>query len=199
MNRSIMLNNLKGQAFIVISGPSGTGKSTIVREILSFYGLERMGTTVSYTSRLPRKSEQEGREYHFISREQFLQLKKKKFFAEWTYVYEHYYGTAIEQINQLWNEGKIIIKDFDLQGAEALKKMYPQILRVFIHPPSLKELENRVYHRKENEKKDIKLRMEQAKVEIQQASLFDYQLKNTNLSKTVERLKKIIEEYLEKV
>ena len=194
-----MSNNLKEQAFIVISGPSGTGKSTIVREILSFYGLERMGTTVSYTSRLPRRSEQEGREYHFISREQFLQLKEKNFFAEWTYVYEHYYGTAIEQINQLWSEGKIIIKDFDLQGAEALKKMYPQTLRVFIHPPSLKELENRVYHRKENEKKDIKIRMEQATVEIQQASLFDYQLKNTNLSKTVERLKKIIEEYLKKV
>lgn len=194
-----MSNNLKSRAFIVISGPSGTGKSTIVREILSFYGPERMGTTVSYTSRLPRRSEQEGREYHFISKEQFLQYKEKNFFAEWACVYEHHYGTAVEQINRLWSEKKAIIKDFDLQGAEAIKKLYPHTLRIFIHPPSLKELESRVHNRRENEKKDIELRMQQAKEEIKQASFFDYQLKNTNLSETVEELKKIIEEYLKKV
>ena len=194
-----MLSDLKERAFIVISGPSGTGKSTIVREILSFYGSDKMGKTVSYTSRLPRGSEREGCEYHFVSKKQFSLLKEQSFFAEWACVYGHYYGTAIEQINQLWNKGKAIIKDFDLQGAEAIKKLYPQTLRVFIHPPSLEELESRVYNRKENEKEDMEMRMKQAKVEIQQASLFDYQLKNVNLSETVGKLKKIIEKYLKKV
>ena len=191
-----MLN--KKKTLIVISGPSGSGKSTLVKEVLSLYGPEKMGTLVSYTSRPPRRSEKEGCEYHFVSKEQFLFLKEKNFFAEWTYVYEHHYGTSIEQINKHWNEGRTIIKDFDLQGADAIKKIYPQALRVFIHPPSLEELKNRVYNRQENEKKDIEIRMEQAKVEIKQASYFDYQLRNANILDTIGKLKKIIEEYLKK-
>ena len=184
---------------IVISGPSGVGKSTIVKEILSFYGPEKMGTTVTYTTRSPRTTEKHGREYFFVDEEEFISLKEKNVLAEWTYIYNNYYGTAIEQINNLWKEGKVIIKDFDLKGARAVKTLYPQTLRVFISPPSVEELAQRVRKRSENLKKDMEIRVRQAKREIEESSYFDYSLENNDLATTVEKLKKIIEEYLKKI
>ena len=120
----------------MLSGPSGAGKSTIVKEILSAYGPDIMGTTISYTTRSPRSAEREACDYHFVSEEEFLSLKRDFFFAEWTYVYNHYYGTAIDQIDRHRREGRAIIKDFDLKGAEAIKRLYPQTLNIFISPPS---------------------------------------------------------------
>ena len=190
---------MKKKPLIVLSGPSGAGKSTIVKEILSLYGPEKMGTTISYTTRPPRGLEQEAREYHFVTEEEFLSLKKKDFFAEWAYVYNYYYGTAIEQIDRQWREGRAIIKDLDLQGADIIKKLYPHTLRVFIFPPSLEELIHRVYKRSENKGKDMEIRIKQARKEIEQSSQFDYQLKNVDLRETIKKLKKIVEEYLKKV
>jgi len=182
--------------FIVLSGPSGVGKSTIVKEILSIYGPKVIGTTISYTTRLSRGMEREAHSYYFVSEAEFLSLRDKNFFAEWAYVYKHYYGTSIEQIEQHWKEGRAIIKDFDLQGADAIKKLYPQTLRVFVTPPSLEELMNRVHKRKENNKADMMVRIKEAKKEMEKISQFDYQLENAEFQETIKKLKKIIEEYL---
>ena len=190
---------MKKKPLIILSGPSGVGKSTIVKEMISIYGPERMGTTITYTTRPLRGVEQEGREYYFISEEKFVSLKEQGFFAEWAVVYNYYYGTAVEQINDHWAKGRAIIKDLDLQGADIIKKLYPQSLRVFISPPSLEELIHRVHKRSENKEKDMEIRIKEARKEMEQSSRFDYQLKNVNLSETVEKLKKIIEEYIEKV
>ena len=184
---------------VIISGPSGVGKSTIVKEILSFYGPEKMGTTITYTTRSPRSAEKHGREYYFVSEEEFISLKEKNVLAEWTYIYNHYYGTAIEQMNSLWEEGKVIIKDFDLKGAMAIKTLYPQTLRIFISPPSVEELIQRVQKRSENPEKDMEVRIRQAKQEMEESSYFDYSLENNDLSTTIEKLKKIIEEYMKKI
>ncbi len=187
---------MKKNGFFVLSGPSGSGKSTIVKEVLSLYGPEIMGTTVSYTTRPLRGAEQEGKHYHFVSKEEFLSLKEKNFFAEWAYVYNHYYGTDIKQINQHWSKGRAIIKDFDLKGASAIKQLYPQALRIFISPPSVEELADRVRKRQENLPEEIKFRLQEAKKEMKQKVQFDYHLKNVNLKKTIEKIKKIIDKYL---
>ena len=181
---------------IVLSGPSGSGKSTIVKEILSLYGSRIMGKTISYTTRPLRGAEREGQDYHFVSEKKFLFLTQQNFFAEWAYVYNHYYGTAIEQITQHWNKGRAIIKDFDLQGANAIKKLYPQTLRIFISPPSQEELANRVRKRKENSAEDIERRMKQARKELEQSTQFDYCVENANLQATINQVKKIINQYL---
>ena len=184
---------------IIISGPSGVGKSTIVKEILSFYGPGKMGTTITYTTRSPRGTEKHGREYYFVNEEEFTSLKERNILVEWTYIYNHYYGTAIKQMNSLWKEGKVIIKDFDLKGAVAIKTLYPQTLRIFISPPSVEELVQRVQKRSENPEKDMEIRIQQAKHEMEESSHFDYSLENNDLSTTIEKLKKIIEEYLKKI
>ncbi len=190
---------MKKKPLIILSGPSGVGKSTIVKEMISVYGPEKMGTTITYTTRPVRGLEQEGRDYYFISEEKFVSLKERGFFAEWAFVYNYYYGTAVEQINDHWEKGRAIIKDLDLQGASIIKKLYPQTLRVFISPPSIEELIHRVHKRSENKGKDIEIRVKEAQKEMEQSSCFDYQLENANLSETVKKLKKIIAEYIERV
>ena len=175
------------------------GKSTIVKKILSTYGPEKMGTTITYTTRPPRGSEQDGRDYYFVSEKNFVSLKEKNFFAEWACVYNYYYGTAVEQISHHWERGRAIIKDLDLKGADIIKKLYPQALRVFISPPSIEELIQRVHKRSENDKEDREVRIRQARKEMAQSSYYDYQLENVKLSETVKKLNKIIEEYLKKV
>ena len=190
---------VKKKPLIILSGPSGVGKSTMVKEILSIYGPKKMGTTITYTTRPPRGSEQEGRDYYFISEEKFVSLKLKNFFAEWAFVYNYYYGTALEQIDRHWKADRAIIKDFDLKGADTIKKLYPHTMRVFIFPPSIEELIHRVYKRSENKEEDIEVRIKQAEREMEQGSQFDHQLENINLPETVEKLKKVIEEYLKKV
>lgn len=191
-----MLNKLNKQFFIIISGPSGVGKTTIVKNILSFYGSQKMETIISHTTRPLRGKEQNAKEYYFITKKQFIELQQKKAFAEWAFVYGNYYGTSKKQILQHWDQGKIIIKDLDLQGAQSMKQLYPQSLSVFIAPPSIKELSHRITKRKENQLKDIQIRTQQAKAEIKKTDDFDYTIKNIDLQKTTEKLKKIIEEYI---
>ena len=182
--------------FIVLSGPSGAGKSTLVKKMLALYGPQKMATLVSYTTRPKRGAEREGQGYHFVDKERFLSLKDQNFFAEWACVYNHYYGTAVEQINRHWREGRAIIKDFDLQGADSIKKLYPGVLRVFISPPSEKELIRRVRSRSQMSDKDMDLRMKQVQHEMRQIPLFDIHIKNTNVREAVQTLKKAIDEYL---
>ena len=187
------------KTFIVLSGPSGVGKSTLIKEALSFFGPEKLGSTVSYTTRNRRNGEAEGKDYHFVSHDEFEKLKDNDFFAEWACVYNHYYGTPLNQIYKFWNENKVIIKDLDLLGAELIKKRFPSTLGVFVLPPSLDTLIERIRKRQHNnggEKEDMVIRRKQACKEIQQASDFDYQLVNKNFSETFEKLKKIIETYI---
>ena len=184
------------QALIVLTGPSGVGKSTLVRKLLSLYGPQVLKTTVSWTTRPQRGTEKEGVDYYFVSETKFLSLKEKHFFVEWSYVYGNYYATAQAELEKYWKKGRAVIKDFDLRGAHNLKKLYPHALVVFIAPPSIEELNKRLCKRQENHSKDIQVRMQQAEKELKQAGFFDREIKNQNLKQTIKTLKQAIDQYV---
>ncbi len=182
--------------FIVLSGPSGSGKSTLLKRVLELYGSDKLRTTVSYTTRPPRGREKDSKDYYYVSEKRFLELAEQNFFMEWARVYEHYYGTAMDQVLSHWQQECAIIKDCDLQGAENIKKCFPQALRVFIQPPSLLTLKNRVSKREENTDKEMNIRIKAAEEEMKQAHSFDYQIVNEDLLETVNKLKIIIDNYI---
>ena len=181
---------------IVLTGPSGAGKSTLVHRLLFVYGPRVLGTTVSYTTRPRRGVEKEGIDYYFVNKATFLSLRKQKFFIEWSYVYGNYYATAKQELEKHIKQKKAIIKDFDLKGAHILKNLYPHSLVVFIAPPSIEELSRRLNKRQENNPKDIQVRIQQAKEELEQANLFDQKVENKDLKQTEKDLKKMIDPYL---
>lgn len=186
----------KTKPFIVLSGPSGSGKSTLLKQVLEFYGPDKIKTTISYTTRPPRGREKDSKDYYYVSKERFLELVEQNFFMEWAIVYGHYYGTAMDQVLSHWQQGCAIIKDCDLQGAENIKKCFPQALRIFITAPSLQTLKDRVSKREENTDTEMSIRIRAAEEEIKQASSFDHQIVNEDLSKSLEKLKKIIDNYI---
>ena len=182
--------------FIVLSGPSGSGKSTLLKRILELYGPDKIRTTISYTTRPPRGREKDSKDYYYVSEERFLELTKQNFFVEWARVYGHYYGTAMDQVLSHWRQGCAIIKDCDLQGAGNIKKCFPQALRIFVQVPSLLTLKDRVSKREENTDKEMNIRIKAAEEELKQAHSFDYQIVNENLLETIDKLKKIIDNYI---
>jgi len=184
---------MSGLVFI-ISAPSGSGKSTLVNELRhSVPGLE---FSVSYTTRPPRGSEQEGREYHYISRQQFDLMVAAGDFLEYAEVFGHCYGTARRFLDEAMRRGHDLLLDIDVQGAEQLRKKLPGAISIFILPPSRRELELRLRRRSsaENVKDEeiIRRRLDTASREINNYSLYDYILVNARLEDSIERLKAIV-------
>ena len=184
-----MLNKLKG-LLIVISAPSGTGKTTLVHMLLKeFPDLE---FSVSYTTRPPRPGEVDGRDYHFVDRKTFERMIEEGDFLEWAEVYGNLYGTSRTQVLKALNEGKDVILDIDTQGALQVKKNFPEAVLIFILPPSLKELERRLRNRGTDDEETIERRLKTAREEIRRASLYDYIVVNDVLEVAYENLKSII-------
>ncbi len=181
---------------IVVCGPSGVGKSTLVQQVLANYKKGLIVPSVSYTTRPARNSETNHVDYHFISQKEFIKLKKQNLFAEWAYVYGYYYGTSLTDLYHNWSNKKVVITDLDIQGADTIKKCFPRAFRVFILPPSLDILQKRILHRKQNTEKERQTRQKLAQIEIQKAKEFDCQVINQNLSVAVKKLKKYIDQYL---
>ncbi len=184
------------EPLIIISGPSGVGKSTLVNDILTIYGSQRMAKVVSHTTRPARKTEINHQDYHFVSQDTFEQLKKQNAFVEWARVYHHYYGTSLQSILPHWNDNKAVITDLDIQGADSIKKAFPHSLRIFILPPSMEALQNRIQIRSANNKEDIKHRQKAAEREMQKAKEFDHQVINQDRSAAVKKIQSIIDPYL---
>ena len=179
---------------IILVGPSGAGKSTLLERAVRDF--DQLRDTTTFTTRPMRKGERDGRPYYFVSRETFLGLIDKDFFVEWAEVHGNYYGTPASQISDFWTQGKAVIMDVDAQGAKTFKTKYPQAITVFILPPSIDELRQRLIARESGQMKDLELRLENASKEIQQAQEFDYQLVNKDLDQTYENFKKLVEELL---
>jgi len=176
---------------IIISSPSGGGKSTVCDEILA--RRNDVAYSISYTTRKPRKNETDGVDYYFISREKFNQMLKQDVFAEWAKVHGHLYGTSKKVVKNVLNKNKHVILDIDTKGARQLMSAYPQSLSIFLFPPSMKELENRLRKRETDNEADIQLRLKNAKQEFADATDYDVLLVNDDLDRLVEKILEIID------
>ena len=174
---------------IIITAPSGAGKTTLIKKLLKN---DDFVLSVSYTTRSPRVGEVDGRDYHFISDEEFLDKKDNDFFAEWALVHNHYYGTSKEDSYNLIKTGKNVIFDVDYQGALNLQKTMPDALSIFILPPSLEILKERLVNRKTDSEEVINLRIKNAQKEIYYAKHFDYLLINDEIDRAFADLRDII-------
>jgi len=173
------------QVFI-ISAPSGSGKSTLVNSLLEHE--PGLVFSVSYTTREPRGQEREGREYHFVSREEFRRMVDAGEFIEWAQVFEDYYGTHRRYVDQGRAEGRDVVLDIDVQGARQLKQKLPEAVSIFILAPSREELEKRLRARGDVSEAVIRKRLAKAAGEIREFGRYDYVLVNDDLQAAAERL-----------
>jgi len=179
----------KGVLFVV-SAPSGTGKTTLCGMLLAEF--RDVKFSVSCTTRPPRKGETEGREYHFVSRETFLEMVKRGEFLEWAEVYGNLYGTPKEPVMQALREGKDILLEIDTEGAMQVKRNFPDAVLIFIAPPSIKELERRLKSRGTDSEQAIRERLSKAVKEMESARHYDYILVNDKLRVAYEKLRAIV-------
>ncbi|MFC1951146.1 guanylate kinase [Chloroflexota bacterium] len=157
---------------IVISGPSGVGKDTVIGEIKKRQ--HNIHHTVTCTTRAVRTGESDGVDYHFVSEDQFKQTINEGGFLEWAEVYGNLYGTPKPQIRQALKSGLDVIAKVDVQGAISIKEIVPDALYIWISAPSLKKLDERLKKRNSDSQKDIELRIETAHREIESVHIFDY-------------------------
>ncbi|MEZ0391530.1 MAG: guanylate kinase [Pseudobdellovibrionaceae bacterium] len=179
---------------IIVAAPSGAGKSSFVERICRENS--QLEDTVTFTTRAMRAGESQGHPYHFVSREEFESLLIKNYFVEWAHVHNNLYGTPYEQLDRAWEQGKCIIMDVDVQGAETFKLKYPDSKSIFILPPSIDELRRRVTKRDGKVPEDLEVRMRAAENELKMASAFDFQIINDDFETSYLKFKKIIEELL---
>lgn len=182
---------MKGRLFVV-SGPSGSGKSSIIAKILDFLDLE---FSVSATTRSPRPGEINGSHYHFISREMFEGMIERGELLEWARYNNHLYGTPLSPINTATENGRDILLDIEIQGARQVKENRPESIMVFIAPPNIAELERRLRHRGDTSEADIQDRLSIASQQLEVApELFDYVIVNDDLDDAIGELTKLITE-----
>jgi len=173
----------------VVSGPSGCGKSTLIKQLLEILpGLE---FSISHTTRLPRPGEKNGRDYYFVSRQEFEKMKAAGAFVESAVVHGELYGTSLQEIKNKGG-GKDLVLDIDVQGARQIKSQLIEASLIFVVPPSWAELEKRLRQRKTDTAGAIALRLENARREIQQSDFFDYLVINGEISRAVDELRSII-------
>jgi guanylate kinase len=175
----------------IISAPSGSGKSTLVGRIRET--VLNLEFSISYTTRKPRGAEQNGREYFFISRQEFEAMIRNGEFLEYARVFEtDYYGTARRFLQKAEDEGSDLLLDIDVQGAEQIKRKLPSAVSIFIMPPNRSELERRLRERSQDSAEVIQRRLETARREIENYEKYDYILVNDRLSDSVKALEAIL-------
>ena len=182
----------QGRLFI-ISAPSGAGKSTLCRAILNRY--PDLLYSISYTTRSPRDSEQNGVDYHFISKNEFEKRIARHQWAEWALVHGHYYGTSAEILEAELSAGRDILLDIDIQGARQILKIYPESISIFIMPPSLNVLRYRLEARGTDSPDVIAVRLDNAQKEMAQKDFYRYIVVNDKLPDAIEELITIIEKW----
>ena len=181
------MNEKKKGLLIVVSGPSGTGKSTLIERFLAEDA--ESSFSVSYTTRQKRAHEVEGRDYFFVSHDRFEEMIGNNSFLEWEKVHAYMYGTPKEEILTTLNTGKDIILDIDVKGALSIQRQCRAASLIFIEPPSIEELVKRLVLRGE---KEINLRMQRVQEEIARKALFGYTIKNDELEKAYNEFKEVI-------
>ena len=186
---------MKGK-LIIISAPSGAGKSTIVKHLLD-KGLN-LEFSISATTRTPRGKEKDGKEYYFLSVEEFRKRIRRGEFIEWEEVYKNQlYGTLKSEIDRIWANGNNVLFDVDVKGGINLKNIFRhKAISVFIMPPSVKELEKRLKHRGTDNPEKIKMRIAKAEEEMKLVARFDNIVINDNLEQAVNEIYNLVNNFL---
>jgi guanylate kinase len=174
----------------IISAPSGSGKSTLVDQVRKL--IPELDFSISYTTRSPRGNEQNGREYFFVSRQEFREMIRRDEFLEYADVFGNYYGTGKSVLRQAEERGKDLLLDIDVQGAEQIKGKLPSALSIFIMPPDRKILEARLRKRSLDAEEVIQRRLVTASREIENYEKYDYILVNDRLDESIEALMAIL-------
>lgn len=204
MSNKVEGNNHKGNIssprkrhgmLIVVSSPSGGGKSSLIRQVLNF--VLDVGYSVSYTTRAPRAGEVHGRDYFFVSVDEFLAMREAGKFLEWAYVHGNAYGTEAEQVKREVSEGRDIILEIDVKGAENVRRLESgddqiDAVLIFVLPPSYEILRERLKARGSELPDDRKLRLANARHEVEEYSEFDYVIINDNADIAARQLASII-------
>ncbi|WP_306434002.1 MULTISPECIES: guanylate kinase [unclassified Apibacter] len=182
---------------IIFSAPSGAGKTTIVQYLLSIF--PEISFSISCTTRPKRENEVDGKDYYFLTEEQFQEKIKNNEFIEYEEVYKgRYYGTLHSEIERLWNQGKHVIFDIDVRGGLNLKKQFKdRALAIFIAPPSLKDLEERLKNRNTENLESLLTRIQKADEELSFAKDFDAVIINDNLEKAQNKAKALVKNFLD--
>lgn len=180
----------KNGQILVITAPSGTGKTTIIDIVRKNIG--GVGYSISHTTRRPRQGEINGRHYYFVDRREFEKMIEANEFVEWAVVYDQLYGTSIPSISRELSLDKDLLMDVDIQGAREIRRRFPESLSIFILPPSMDILKERLKGRSTNEEVDIDLRMKKALGEIQQCRDYDFIIVNDDLNQAAREIEAII-------
>lgn len=176
---------------LIICSPSGAGKTTLTRDLLRHF--KDFTFSVSCTTRKPRPTEVDGRDYFFIDKEEFKRRVDEGAFVEWAEVHGNFYGTSIAELDRARGEGKVgIVFDVDYQGARQIKAQLPSAVGVFILPPSMDELSRRLRGRATDDEATIARRFAKAKLEIEHYRLFDYVIVNDDYEKAFWRLRSVV-------
>src|SRR5690606_26418035 len=186
--------NLKKGTIIVVSAPSGSGKTTIVKQLLAEF--PELKFSISATTRAKRENETNGVEYFFISEEEFLEKIKRNEFVEWEKFYDYYYDTFKSVIEDTINSGQSVILEVYVKGALAIKNIYPDAVLIYIVPPSFDELVKRLKNRKTETPEDFRKRILRMEMELNERKKFDYFIENSVLEKAVEDAKSLIKKII---
>lgn len=187
---------MKGK-IIILSAPSGTGKSTIIRWLMEHRPDLKLSFSISATSRSPREGEIDGREYYFLSEEEFRYRVERGEFVEWEEVYAgNLYGTLESEVSRLTRDGRNVIMDVDVKGGINVKRRYgPRALSIFILPPSMEVLRRRLTNRATDSKEDIERRLAKAEYEMSFASEFDCNVVNDSLEQASSEVAVLIKKF----
>lgn len=174
----------------IVSAPSGAGKTTLLRRVLA--EIPDLRFSVSYTTRPPRPQEEHGRDYFFVTPEEFLRLRAEGEFLEWVEQFGYFYGTSRQFVHQALSAGCGVVFDIDVRGAKALKKTYPYAVYIFVLPPDFQVLEQRLRERGALSEAELQNRLAQGRREVEEAHWYDYLVLNDRLEEAVARLKAIV-------
>ncbi|HHW56476.1 MAG TPA: guanylate kinase [Clostridia bacterium] len=184
------MSKKKQGLLIVLSGPSGAGKGTICKALMEKE--KNLKLSISATTRQPRSGEMEGKNYFFKSEEEFIKMIEEDDFLEWAKVYDHYYGTPKDFVLKNLEEGNDVVLEIDIQGALKIKERFPEGVFVFILPPSMEELKNRIKKRGTETEEEIIKRFKSAYEELNYVSKYNYVVINDDVNEAVEKIRAII-------
>ena len=184
-------------ALLVIAGPSGSGKSTLITSLMQAF--PRLSFAVSCTTRRPRPGEQDGRDYFFLAADQFRDRAAAGDFIEWEELHGNCYGTLRSELARLWADNRLPLLDVDVKGALSVKRLEPKALLVFIAPPSLQVLEQRLRARGTESDEQVRIRLARVREEMDRAEEFDHCIINDAVERAAEELKNVYQSYIGRI